>query len=239
MARRSVKIKEDKAPYIIHYPVPCRQLPSYAPPDLPERGILVVSIDIAYKNFALRIEQRLPNGDINGIYFDRLDFTQFGESLSDTGGTTVITPELMASIEHYITSLQPVLKEVDIVLIERQMGLNYKASRVFQHVLTIFLMMRRLGLLINPKLVICDISPKMKGDKLGAPKGCKGADLKKWSIDKAKELCQWRGDTNSLSVLEFHNKKTKTKADDLADTICQIEAFFLHVGGIRTFPKQA
>ena len=40
--------------------------------------------------------------------------------------------------------------------------------------------------------------------------------------EKAKELLAKRRDYNGLEILEKHKKK----ADDLADTVCQIEAFF-------------
>src|SRR5438105_8963608 len=78
----------------------------------------------------------------------------------------------------------------------------------------------------NPNLPsIYEVSPKLKGEYLGAPKKISEKDLKLWSVNKAIEICKLRNDKYSLEAIEKIKKK-----DDLADTITQVEALFGYIG---------
>ena len=81
------KTKSDKTPYKIFYPLNCNTLPPIK--DIPAEGIQVVSIDIAIKNFAIRIERRYPNNVVMPIYFKREDFKKYGENTNETNGTAI------------------------------------------------------------------------------------------------------------------------------------------------------
>jgi len=75
----------------------------------------------------------------------------------------------------------------------------------------------------NNLTVLLEISPKLKSKELCAPKGISEKELKKWSVIKALELLDVRKDTIAIQII---NKAAKSKKDDFADTIVQIEALF-------------
>lgn len=181
-----------------------------------------VSIDPAPKNFALRIEKRLTTGEIQVIYMDRMDFSNHGDASESTGSTTV-DPRMLIAITTHLDSLEPWMKQSQIVAVERQLAKNYKATRIFQHLITYFML--RLPS-YEGRCALIDLSPKLKGKLLEAPKGLNYTGLKKWGVEKAMEILEQRGDEWSLQKLKSRKGKSVTKADDLADTIIQMEAWF-------------
>lgn len=233
MEGRKITVKDDFTDYVIYHPFPCTTLPPIGC-DIPDGGCQTVSIDPAPKNFAIRIEKRYRTGYIEPVYMEKIDFSEYGNA-SESTGTTVIDPRMICAITHYLNSLLSTMKETRIVAIERQLAKNYKATRIYQHLLTYFTM-------IVPTFtypcVVMDISPKLKGKILQAPKGLNHHGLKKWGIEKAIEILILRNDQWSLDVINSHRGKSQTKADDLADTVIQMEAWFIHVGGISTQPHQ-
>jgi hypothetical protein len=233
MEGRKITVKDDPTNYVVYYPFPCTTLPPVGL-DIPDGGCQTVSIDPAPKNFAVRIEKRYRTGYIEPVYMETTDFSQYGDA-SETTGTTVIDPRMIWAISHYINSLLPLIKESRIVAIERQLAKNYKATRIFQHLLTHFIM-------VIPNFthycILTDISPKLKGKILQAPKNLNYNGLKKWGIEKAIEILTIRNDQWSLAVIKSRHGKSQTKADDLADTVIQMEAWFILVGGISTQAPQ-
>lgn len=236
MKSREIKIKDDTSNYIIYWPIPCNILPPIGQ-DIPVEGCQCVSIDPAIKNFAIRIEKRYKTGYIETLYMNRIDFSQYDNS-SETNGTTGINPQILYTASSILMELLPIFQESRIIAIERQLAINYKSTRIFQHILTFFLMVINT---FKNYCIIMDINPKLKGKMLGAPKGLNHYSLKMWSIDKAIELLTWRNDQLALQIINHHRKNKnkqigKTKADDLADTVNQIEAWFMLNGGISTSP---
>jgi hypothetical protein len=98
------------------------------------------------------------------------------------------------------------------------MAVNYTTVRISQAVISYF-MTKMANNSIHS--VIMEISPKMKGDLLGAGKLTK-LQLKQWAVEKAMDILTARNDRDSLYVLSRHNKK-----DDLADAVLQEEAALL------------
>lgn len=233
MNGRQIKVKDDTSDYIIYYPYPCHQLPPIGQ-DIPDEGCQCVSIDPAIKNFALRVEKRYRTGRIETIQMMKIDFSQYGD-VSETTGTTTVDPRILAAATSVLNSLLSIMQDSRIVAIERQMAINYKSSRIFQHVLSYFLIMVTT---FRYSCIIIDISPKLKGRVLGAPKGLNYSGLKEWSIEKSLEISVWRGDQIAIQIIKYHRGKSKTKADDIADTINQIEAWFILMGGVHTAQPQ-
>jgi len=233
MNPRRLTVKDDSTEYIIYHPYPCYQLPPIGE-DIPDEGCQTVSIDIGYVNFAIRIETRYRTGYIKPIYFDKIDFSRIAPP-SELKKTTGTHPGVLSAILNLLRSLLPIMQESRIVGIERQLGLNYTASRIFQHVLTFFMLFAPT---FKYPCIVMDIWSGLKGRMLGAPKGMKSYDLKQWAIEKAKELLDWRGDTDSIEIINRDRGRTKTKGDDLADTVLQMEAWFiLNKGVITTKPQ--
>jgi hypothetical protein len=229
--QRSVKVKDDNTPFVIYHPFPCYKLPPVGV-DIPSEGLVTTSIDIGIKNFAIRIERRYNNGLIAPIFFDKVDFTKFGVDTSDCAGTAVVDPRVLAAATAFLTQVMPMISESRLIGIERQMAINTKSTRMFQHVLTMLLVY--VPTFKYPDCTIFDIWAHLKGRMLGAPKGMNSAALKAWTIDKVIELLEWRGDSWSLGVVRHHRGTSKTKADDLCDTIAQMEAIFIHLKGVTT-----
>lgn len=227
--QRGPNVKEEKSDYVIYYPYPCTHLPPIGA-DIPPEGCLCVSIDVGIKNFAIRLEKRYATGYIETVYMDRIDFRQYGDA-NETTGTTKINPQILAASTMVLQTLLPHMLEARIIGIERQMAVNYKASRMFQHVLTFFLLHVTH---FKNYCIIMDIDPKLKGRVLGAPKGINKTGLKKWSLEHAIVLFNRRNDQLGLSILMNHRGKAETKGDDMADTNNQMEAWFVLNGGVHT-----
>jgi hypothetical protein len=189
-----------------------------------------VSIDPAVATFAFRIERRYANSHVETIYMCKLDFKNY-DNTTKTGGTTRIDPRVLTNVSEFLTSMIPIMNEARIVAIERQMSDNYKATRIFQHTLTFFMMMAPT---FKYQCIVMDVSAKLKTKILGAPKNLNYNGRKEWGIDKALELLELRGDTFALNTIQHHRGKSKTKADDLADTVIQMEAWFILVDGVHT-----
>jgi len=178
-------------------------------PKLPEK-FTVVSIDPAITNFGFRIEQRNSNGIITMIQYCRVNFTVKDETEGIAG--------IYARITDFLDKYQADYKKVDLILIERQLPFNYKAVRVSQHVITYFIMLYKN--IINQEATIVEVDAKLKTKALCAPKGLNDREIKMWAVEEATRLLNKRKDDASLKILTKERKK-----DDLADTVCQIEAF--------------
>lgn len=176
----------------------------------------IISIDPGRKNYAFRIERRWDDGRIVPIVFDKVQI----ESIVVEGNNTIINTYkvLTAFLEKY----KQFYDSCHYVIIERQLPHNYQAVRISQHTISYF----NFVLMNKPLLAsIIEIDPKLKGRMLGAPKGTSDSQLKSWAVEKAKGMLEERQDKFSLEILEVF----KTKQDDLSDTVCQIEAFFVYL----------
>lgn len=233
MNPRRIDVRDDSADFIIYYPYPCYKLPPIGS-DISDEGCQTVSIDIGYVSFAIRIETRYKNGFIKPVYFSKIDFTRYGIK-EQKKGTTGINPQILTSILDLLKILLPAMQESKIIGIERQLAVNYKASRIFQHVLTFFM-------LFAPSFrypcIVMDINPRLKGRLLDCPKGITGYNLKQWAIEKAREILYWRNDLVSIEIINKDRGRTKTKGDDLSDTVIQMEAWFILNEGITTQKPQ-
>lgn len=172
------------------------------------------SIDPALKNLAIRIERRYDDNLIVCLHTDNI-CPWLLKSIHD-GYHEVEINLIYNNINTYLDNLMALLLDCHYILIERQLYQNFNVDRIGQHIRSYFLIK-----LTNAPLCpsILEIDPKLKGRQLGAGKLPK-YELKKWSIQKATELSQQRGDIYTLNLLKKHKKK-----DDLADVLCQIEAF--------------
>ena len=161
----------------------------------------IVSIDPAIVNLAIRIEKRYTNR-IETIFMDKINVTS--ENPYD-------------KISRTFFEIIDLLKKSHIIIIERQLHINYRAVRISQHIISFFMEHLRDTPLLP---FIIEIDPKMKTKLLNAPRGLNAKEVKNWSVEKAMELLKMRNDTLGLSLIN----KLKGKKDDLADTIIQIEA---------------
>lgn len=183
----------------------------------------VMSIDPGKKNFCFRIELRnLETNTITTEVFEKIDL--IGSQNTDRVTVDFINRNAITILDKYIN----LILNCHVVIVERQMTINYKMVRFSQHVIT-YLMVRLRDNSI--KTVIIEIDSKLKTKQLRAPKKLGSKETKLWAIEKATELLKNRGDTVSLKVMD---KAQKSKKDDLADTIVQIEAVFSYFNLLTT-----
>lgn len=181
--------------------------------------IQVVSLDPATDNFAIVVERRWCTGVIETLYNNKV---KVDRNIDAQGVMKMFSQiiEHMETIAHYFD-------ETSLFLVERQMHINFNATRVVHIVfgyITSYIMKTK----SNPNrrhCVLVELNPKVKGTMLGSPKGCDKPTLKKWGINTAIALYIARGDQKAFNYIN-----SITKKDDIADATIQIEAFFKLIG---------
>jgi hypothetical protein len=227
----SSSVKNENRPYVIFYS-PCGydKLPDwiYTKPTLK-----TISLDVGIVNLSVRIEVRSPEGIIP-LYFRRIDLKKLCDNTTNTTGTCNVGPDILEQANKFIFDLLDgnkdknvgYLHDADLVVIERQLPDNIKATKMFQHFISTLILLISLGY-IPKDIVVTDIDSKRKYTQLGCPTEYNTHAKKKWGMTKAREILEQRGDNWSLEVLRNNQGKAETKADDLADTVTQMEAWFI------------
>lgn len=197
--------KPDKSSFTLYYPNINGTNQTWT-----QNYIQFVSIDPGRKNYAMRIERRYHNGYLELLAFDKQDLEEIDETAD------VISNHTYQNLTYFLDKYGSYWNTTHIVIVERQLPQNYKAVRISQHTISYFMLMLR-----NSELrpLVVEINPKVKGKILKAPKELTEKQLKKWAVEKATELLTTQGDTKSLEIMSKLKKK-----DDVADTVCQIEA---------------
>lgn len=133
--------------------------------------------------------------------------------------------ETIINLSDYLESIKHLLDLCDFFVIERQMNLNPSAQRIEAHTYS------WLAINYRDTKIVCLYGAYNKTKILGAPKMIlKKGIMKKmdkparklWSCEKTKEILTLRGDDKNLHFIFNTHKK---KADDLCDTITQLQSF--------------
>jgi hypothetical protein len=170
--------------------------------------ITILSVDPARDNYAFRIERRYVRGStVETLAFERVGFL--------TG--QAIYSDVIKFLDSYYYA------EVDLVLVEKQPGLSAVIDNVATITLTYFILLSK-----SRPMVVISVNSKLKKTILGRDK-LTSRQLKARSVAKAHALLTRYKDEKGLSIM----RRYTDKEDDLADTVCQIEAFLLLVGIIR------
>jgi hypothetical protein len=189
--------------------------------------IRVISIDPGVTHFAIRVEERNIKtvGPIITLHFDKVGLTKEEQELTKD----LICP-MFTFIGNYLDQYLDLFKTCHMVIIEKQLPVNYRAVRMSQHTLTYFMTHLKN---IRPNLAMFfEVVPQLKGRELGAHPTLNEKGIKVWAVEKARELLINRNDHIGLEVLDRKDPKNKRKEkkDDLSDTVCQIEALFSYFG---------
>ena len=190
-----------------------------------ENEIFIISIDPGTVNLCIRVERRPalydeeanPN-EIKTLFFNKYDLNKYFANENNNNDTYVL---LIDKLDEWIKEFLPI---VHIVIIERQLPKNYKAVRISQCLIDYFIFRLKKS---NKYPLIIELQPKVKSKELKAPKHLNDRGIKLWSIDEAMSLLKIRGDQYAIDCIE---SSPKSKKDDLADTVTQIEAFFSYMG---------
>ena len=198
----------------------------------PDR-IRIISIDPGTTHYAIRVEERniRNTGPIITLHFDKVGLKKDEQELS----ADLVSP-VYSFITNYLDQYLDLFKTCHMVIVEKQLSINYRAVRMSQHTISYFMIHLKN---ISPSLpMIFEIIPKLKGRELGVPPNLNERGLKLWAVEKARELLFERGDQKGLEVLNRKDPVTrrKEKKDDLSDTVCQIEALFSHFNWPLTQP---
>ena len=179
--------------------------------------VKVISIDPGIRNLALRVESRgIRNGNhpIKTIVFEKLRIADAERKVEGR------VDQLFTLVTQFLEKYREIFKESHMVIIERQLPINYKAVRIEQHIVTYFMILFKDRMPTLP--LIYEIDSKLKGRELGASKHLNERGIKQWSVEYAMEELRKREDDVGLAILA----KNKKKLDDLCDTQNQIDAFF-------------
>lgn len=167
----------------------------------------IVSVDVGKKHYAIRCERRYTNGTTTPLVYELYNII---ENCEEKGMYTTLTI--------FLDTYYDIFSQSHVFVIEKQLSENYIAVRLSQHTLTYFLIK------FTDNVYICEIDARVKSMMFGV-KDLNSRGLKKWSVEKAKEICLARGDEASYNVLE---RKTP-KRDDLADTVTQLEGLLRYL----------
>lgn len=175
----------------------------------------IASIDPGIENLAIRIERRYKDNRIVPLYYDRI-------KLSEPQDTDPLSRTYF-NCTQYLNTLKDKFLECHLIVMERQLPINYRCVRISQHIVS-YLSLVLADSQLMPLMI--EIDNKSKGRALNIPRGLNKLQYKDWLIEKATELLEMRRDREGLEKLlnERSNSKKKKKQDDLADTVCQAEA---------------
>lgn len=196
--------------YQIHYPH------SLSPILWTDDHRQIVSIDPARENFLLRIERRRGE-ESKMIVFEKINLLKI-----NSGKKKNKICSIYKDLRDFLDKYSEYYQDVHLVIVEKQSIWNSNCTRVAQFVIDYFCFLLKDSKLI-PLIVEIFSTAKSKIFNPGKK------SIKAKSIEKAIEICKKRNDLPSLQIIE-DNMKEDMKADDHADTICQIEAFYFMVG---------
>lgn len=186
------------------------------------RSVIIASIDPGILNCAIYVAKRKEKTKKKeSIYLSRKDFSQ--ESSHYTNSIKIL--EKLEQDHKLFSNCQ-------YIVIEEQMTMSIKNTRMGQHLITFFCtMLRNKG----NKPIIIEITSQAKTKVLQCPVR-KKTEYKKWCKNKAIELLENRDDPKEdkfITCIEIAKK-----GDDLGDSVAQLEALFeLLDSGIYDYPK--
>lgn len=177
-----------------------------------ETFVQMAAIDIGIKNTSIAMERRWSSGHIDVIMLVNIDFT---EGKEEEKTDTIYYTNAIKILKQYL----PYFEMCQYIIVESQLPINYDAVRMSQHIIT-FLM----GNLANKgcKPMICEVDTYFKSRIFDAPKKMKKPELKKWCIQYALNFLEKRGDKATIEMIKASKKK-----DDLCDTLCYCEGWYL------------
>jgi len=195
----------------------------------PER-IRIFFCDPGISHFAVRIEERNIRRDetIKTLLFEKIGLAKEEQEPDRDNVTKIFT-----FVQDFLDNHKELFLTCHMILIEKQLPVNYRTVRMSQHVLTYFMILLKNK---EPELpMFIEVAPTLKGRELGAG-NLNEKGIKQWSVVKAIELLTIREDKKGLEVMNRKIKGRKEKKDDLADCVTTIEAVCSQFGWPLTKP---
>ena len=140
--------------------------------------------------------------------------------IRDPSEPTELTNQVMVNLTSFLNEHNDLWDVCDMFLVEQQHKFNPKAIRVSHHCLSYFI--DRYGV----EKPVFTYSANLKYRVLGCKKKIDGKKItkyqrKKWGVVISKEIMKLRDDHEGEEQLSYH----RSKADDLADTLIQLQAY--------------
>lgn len=180
-----------------------------------KKGTLITcSIDPGVVHLGIRIEKK----DKYGTSFIIYELKQFFNDKKSKNREKVTLIEIM----NYIDSIKDILSLCDLILIERQLGLNRDAEPVMFSLLSYFIILLKNN---DLKSIICLVSPKLKSKVFCDLTGLKTKKLKLETVKVTKKIFKKRKEKSSLKIIR--QAEREAKADDVADPVVMIESFLI------------
>jgi hypothetical protein len=192
-----------------------------------ESFIQIMSVDPGIRNCGLRIEQRrlLDNilVDVKTVVMVRINFNEEDHLECKNPETVVFDTSYYTRSTDILDKFLPYAIQCQYILIESQLPINYSMVRMSQHIITyLCLGVKNRGC----RPLIIEIDPHLKSRLLHAPSKMKKPELKKWCRQKALDVLSARDDNVG------HDAILKVgKGDDMGDTVCQCEAWWVILCG--------
>lgn len=165
----------------------------------------VVGIDVGMKNTAIVVtDERVEDGKPRRKVIE----------------SAVISFETLLDVPTTLLEMMEIISTAEMIGVERQVPKNKKAQYLAQHIKSCISMWTTLNGRRCPP--INDLDARMKSVSFSAPKK---VDLKKWCVEKARELMTEEGDLDGLKTLTSLKKK-----DDLSDAYLYTRAMLLMEG---------
>jgi len=203
------------------------EVESRGQPHVLESFIQIMSVDPGIRNCGLRIEQRrlLDNilVDVKTVIMVRINFNEEDHLECKNPETVVFDTSYYTRSTDILDKFLPYAIQCQYILIESQLPINYSMVRMSQHIITyLCLGVKNRGY----RPLIIEIDPHLKSRLLHAPGKMKKPELKKWCRQKALDVLSARGDNVG------HDAILKVgKGDDMGDTVCQCEAWWVILCG--------
>lgn len=204
------------------------------------KTLKIASIDPGITHFCLRIEERTGDtfktlklfktdiGDRTKLKRKTVS-NNMDQNTRLADGAEIIIPDdkcysaftepmrVYPRMTQLLNSMKDELLSCDLIIVESQVKVNYKMTRLGQHIIGHLINLN----IVNPRpFLLVEVDPKLKS-RLASTKP---DNVKKWSVEYARNLAEKVGDTAGLALLNMRGK-----TNDFADTLVQVEGFMRYV----------
>ena len=215
----------DSGDYTVHW---CHQQPYQ--PKVYGDNVNIFSSDPGETHFAIRYSTRTPTGVINRLFLK----VDLGQAATNPNGVSLI----YLTLHNFLNQHRTLLEQADLVIIERQLPINYNMVRLSQAILSYFMEILR----DKPSLpLIVEISSTLKTRLLDAPKGLNESQRKKWSETFGIVMLICQKDWTSLEYIDHIAVQVGkfSKINDLTDAVLMEEVAARWINHRYIVPKHS
>lgn len=184
----------------------------------PLQSLIIYSFDPATDNYGMRVEKREMSGKVTTLLMKTVNL----------GGRT---DDLYSNLSSVLSEIGTKMPPPNLVVVERQPPTNYWTVRLSQHTIAYYMLMTT--------ATVVEVNPKTCLTILGCPTA--QGTRKKWALWYSEQFLTHMVDGVGLAIMSGKlpggTKGTGgihrggVKVDDMAITLCQVEALLQHWKG--------